>query len=107
MYAPLYRQTGLANGMPVAGADSGLAVQDVRDAFAHYLEHDNAGRNFVLLGHSQGTFMLESLIKRDLGVKDMGNILKGHGGVLDRFDALLFSLPAVYYLVELLNLAGA
>jgi len=43
---------------------------------------------------------VESLIKRDLGVKDMGNILKGHGGVLDRFDALLFTLPATYYMAR-------
>jgi len=39
------------------------------------------------------------MLKRDLHVKDLGVILPGHGGFLDRFDAMLFALPAAYYLV--------
>jgi phosphatidate cytidylyltransferase len=42
--------------------------------------------------------LCESLVKRDLGIKDMGTILPGHGGLMDRFDGLLFVLPAVWLL---------
>jgi phosphatidate cytidylyltransferase len=40
----------------------------------------------------------ESMIKRDLGVKNSGNLIPGHGGLLDRFDAVLFVLPIAYFL---------
>lgn len=43
--------------------------------------------------------LTESMFKRNLDIKDFGSMIKGHGGVLDRFDGFLFALPAVYYLM--------
>ncbi len=43
--------------------------------------------------------LTESMFKRNLDVKDFGSMVKGHGGVLDRFDGFLFAMPAAYYLL--------
>ena len=66
-FAPLYRQmtlTGLRQAMMAGterrGAD--LAYQDVSDAFTRYLDHDNGGRPFALIGHSQGAALLKRLV---------------------------------------------
>jgi len=47
--------------------------------------------------------LIESAVKRDLSIKDMGTLLPGHGGILDRIDSVLFTGPAVWFALELIT----
>jgi phosphatidate cytidylyltransferase len=84
-----------------------LAAIIVGAACGHFLHAWGGMKNGIVLGLVVGLIapagdLFESMIKRDLGVKDSGGILPGHGGLLDRFDSMLLALPAAYYVATAL-----
>jgi Protein of unknown function (DUF3089) len=72
VFAPMYRQltlNGIGAGVKPTQFDLTVGLSDVREAFRTYLQKYNHGRGFVLIGHSQGSFVLRSLIAKDVDRK--------------------------------------
>lgn len=94
LFAPMYRQLtlaamGRANAAGIESPDFlGLGYEDVRSAWRYYLAHDNGNRGIVLIGHSQGTVILEELLRHEIeGTPIQSHIVSalligGPGGIL-------------------------
>jgi phosphatidate cytidylyltransferase len=88
----------------VSGAVSGiLASALVSISWGVGFEFEQPIIRLVALGLLIGILavvgdLFESLIKRSFGLKDLGTFMPGHGGILDRMDAVLFSLPVIFLL---------
>jgi phosphatidate cytidylyltransferase len=88
---------GALGGVVFAGLTGWVASQ----TFAPYLDPVRGiavGVLAALVGLLGDLF--ESMLKRDADVKDTSRIIPGHGGVLDRFDSLLFTVPLIYYFLK-------
>ena len=93
----------LSPNKTVEGSLGGLLLTILVVGFVSYQFLDFSLAKAAVIGagvsiFSQSGDLFESMLKRILDVKDLGRLLPGHGGILDRIDSLLFTAPAVYYI---------
>jgi phosphatidate cytidylyltransferase len=93
----------LSPNKTVEGSLGGLLLTILTVGFISYQFLDFSAAKAAIIGagvsvFSQSGDLFESALKRILGLKDLGHVLPGHGGILDRIDSLLFTAPAVYYI---------
>ena len=93
---------GFVAGTLAAIAVCFVALYQDRDVFLTMGESVLLG--LAVAGAAPLGDLFESMLKRDMGVKDSGRLLAGHGGMLDRIDAILFAFPAGFFVVAALYL---
>jgi phosphatidate cytidylyltransferase len=98
--SPAKSWEGLIGGLALAGLLGALVLPNIGELF----DVPTAIALPVLSGLA-GFFgdLGESMLKRDLGIKDLGALIPGHGGVLDRVDGILLALPIGYYALEVMT----
>ena len=77
-------------------------------AINHWGNADVNVLSFAVIGAAGGMIsqvgdLGASAIKRNYGIKDYGKLIPGHGGILDRFDSVIFTAPIIYYLAVLIS----
>lgn len=102
----------LSPGKTRVGAISGLVAGTLAGALSAWVFGAGISVSlacavgFILAVCAQAGDLAESAIKRSLNIKDMGELIPGHGGILDRIDALLFTFPVTFVLVQLFMRIG-
>jgi phosphatidate cytidylyltransferase len=95
----------------VGGAFVAIAASQIVASFSPFMSGESDMTNRLAWGGLAlivvvfGTWgdLVESLLKRKIGIKDSGNILPGHGGMLDRFDSSLMAIPAAVVYIYTIN----
>ena len=91
----------ISPGKTIEGSIGGLVFTMVGVVvFSHYVDwlslYQAVGMGLIAVVFGTLGDLCESMLKRQAGVKDSGNLIPGHGGVLDRFDSVLFAIPFVF-----------
>ena len=93
---------GFAGGVLGSLAVGALAASILEESYCVWM-----GLALVVSLSSVVGDLVESMFKRDAGVKDSGSIMPGHGGILDRFDAFILSAPFAFIYMLIVNIVNA
>lgn len=99
----------ISPGKTLEGLLSGIALTVLAGYFVFRITDELSALSWILLGivvslGATAGDLLESKLKREADIKDSGQLIPGHGGILDRFDSLLFAAPLFYATIQIIVL---